>query len=60
VHKFSLYNQILLSLFDVSNAFHDCFLAHIEVKMCQTITQMISWNAFETLNKLNKNFGKND
>jgi len=27
----------LLSLFDISNVFHDSLLANIEVKMCQTV-----------------------
>jgi len=27
----------LLSLFDVSNAFHDSLLVNIKVKMCQTV-----------------------
>jgi len=32
---FSIFNQILLSLFDVLSVFHDIFFANIEVKMCQ-------------------------
>jgi len=34
---FSPFNQIVLSLVDVSNVFHDSFLDNIQAKMCQTV-----------------------
>jgi len=34
LREFSSFNKLLLSLFDVSNAFHDSFLANVEVKIC--------------------------
>jgi len=34
---FNPFNQILLSIFDVSNAFYDSFLVNFETKMCQTV-----------------------
>jgi len=33
LREFSPYNPTLLSLFDVSNAFHDRFLVNIEAKI---------------------------
>ena len=50
------FNQILLSLFVVSNAFHDNIWLNIEAKMCQTVykTQILSWNALKMLDILNK------
>jgi len=54
MREFNPFNQILLTLFYILNAFHDSFLANIEAKMDQTVTtQMLSWNAFEMSNKLN-------
>jgi len=35
--EFSHFNKILLSLFDISNVFHDSLLANIEIEMCQTM-----------------------
>jgi len=35
--RFSLFNQTLLSLFDISNVFQDSFLANNETKMCKTL-----------------------
>jgi len=35
--EFSLFNQIVLSLFNISNEFEDNFLANIEVTVCQTV-----------------------
>jgi len=37
LRKFSPFNQLLLSLFDVSNRCHDSFLTNVEAKMCQTV-----------------------
>jgi len=34
---FSRFNQILLSLFDISNVFHNNFLVNLETKMYQTV-----------------------
>jgi len=33
---FSHFNQILLSLFDISSAFHNSIWLNIKAKMCQT------------------------
>jgi len=35
MREFSHFNQILLSLVNVSNAFYDNFWVNIEAKMCQ-------------------------
>jgi len=56
IRGFSLFNQILLGLFDVSYAFQDCIwvvytIGHIFALM---LSQILLWNAFEMLNKLNK------
>jgi len=53
---FSSSNQILLSLFDVSKAFHNSLLVNIEAKICQTVltTQLLYRKSFETSNKFNK------
>jgi len=37
MYGFSHFNQILLSLFDVSNVFYDNIWVNIEAKMCQTV-----------------------
>jgi len=37
LHEFSPFNQILLSLFDVSNVFYNSFLANIEARMHQMV-----------------------
>jgi len=34
LHEFSLFNQILLNLFNVSDAFYDHLSDNVEVKMC--------------------------
>jgi len=34
---FSSFNQILLSLFDISSTFHNSIWLNIKTKMCQTI-----------------------
>jgi len=36
MHEFSLFYQILLSLFDILNAFYDNIWVNIKAKMCQT------------------------
>jgi len=56
IREFSPFNQILLSLFDISSTFHNSIWLNIKVKMCQRVqtTQIQSWNAFETSNKSNK------
>jgi len=48
--------QILLSLFDILNAFYHNIWVNIEAKMCQTMQtiQILSWNTLETSDKLNK------
>jgi len=56
IREFSPLNQILLSLFNVSYAFQDCIwivyiLWHIFALM---LSQILLWNAFKMLNKLNK------
>jgi len=56
IRGFSLFNQILLSLFDVSYASQDCIWVvyivwHIFVLM---LSQILLWNAFEMSNKHNK------
>jgi len=35
--EFNLFNQILLSLFDISSVFYNSIWLNIKVKMCQTI-----------------------
>jgi len=37
IHEFSHFNQILLSLFDISNTFHNSIWFNIKTKMFQTI-----------------------
>jgi len=37
MHGFSLFNQILLSLFDILSAFHNNIWLDIKAKMCQKI-----------------------
>jgi len=37
MHGLSLFNQILLSLFDVSDVFYDNSWVSIEVKMSETV-----------------------
>jgi len=37
MREFSHFNQILLSLFDVSSTFHDSIQVNMEAKMCQTV-----------------------
>jgi len=37
MHEFSHFNQILISLFDISNTFYDNIWVNIEAKMCQMI-----------------------
>jgi len=37
IHKFSLFNQILLSLFDIPNAFYNNILLNIKGKMYQIV-----------------------
>jgi len=32
MHEFNTFNQILISLFDISNTFHNNFLVNIEIK----------------------------
>jgi len=34
IHEFSPFNQILLSLFDISSVFHNSIWLNIKVKMC--------------------------
>jgi len=56
IRRFSHFNQILLSLFDISSVFHNSIWLNIKVKMCQTVwtTQIQPWNVYETSNKPNK------
>jgi len=56
IRRFSHFNQILLSLFDILSTFHNSIWLNIEAKMCQTIytTQLQSWDTYETSNKSNK------
>jgi len=54
--QFSSFNQILLSLFDVSYVFQDriwviCTIWYI---FALILSQILLWNAFEMSNKLNK------
>ena len=49
IHGFSHFNQILLGLFDILYAFHDCIWAvyniwHIFALM---LNKILLWNAFE-------------
>jgi len=37
IHGFSPFNQILLSLFDISSAFHNSIWLNIKAKMCETV-----------------------
>jgi len=37
MYEFSHFNQILLSLFDISKAFYDNIWVNIEEKICQTL-----------------------
>jgi len=37
IRGFSSFNQILLSLFDISIVFHNSILLNIKAKMCQTV-----------------------
>jgi len=37
MRRFSPFNQILLSLFDISNTFYDNILVNIKEKMCQMV-----------------------
>jgi len=37
IRGFSPFNQILLSLFDISSAFHNSIWFNIKAKMCQTV-----------------------
>jgi len=37
IRGFSSFNQILLSLFDISNASHNIIWLNIKAKMCQTV-----------------------
>jgi len=37
IRGFSPFNQILLGLFDILNAFHNNILVNIKTKMCQII-----------------------
>jgi len=37
IREFKHFNQILLSLFDISSAFHNNIWLNIKAKMCQTI-----------------------
>ena len=56
IREFSHFNQILLGLFDVSYTFQKCIWVvynvwHIFSLM---LSQILSWNALEMSNKLNK------
>jgi len=56
IRGFSLFNQILIGLFDVSYTFQDCIWVvyvvwHIFALM---LSQILLWNALEMSNKLNK------
>ena len=56
IRGFSPFNQILLSLFDVSSAFQDCIWVvytvwHLFILM---LSQILLWNVLEMSNKLNK------
>jgi len=37
MRRFSPFNQILLSLFDISSAFHNSIWLNIKAKICQTV-----------------------
>jgi len=37
IREFNHFNQILLSLFDISSAFHNNIWLNIKAKMCQTL-----------------------
>jgi len=37
IHRFSHFNQILLSLFNISNAFQNSIWLNIKTKICQTV-----------------------
>jgi len=37
LHGFDFFNQVLLNLFNVSNAFHDNFLVNIKEKLCPIV-----------------------
>jgi len=37
IRGFSPFNQILLSLFNISNTFHNSIWLNIKAKMCQTV-----------------------
>jgi len=37
IRGFSPFNQILLSLFDISSVFHNSIWLKIKAKMCQTV-----------------------
>ena len=53
---FSPFNQILLGLFDISYAFHDCIWVVYTVWHIFTLmlSQILLWNTLEMSNKLNK------
>ena len=60
MYGFNPFNQISISFFDVSNIFYDniwvvYIVWHIFVWM---LSQILSWNVFETSNKVNKNWLK--
>jgi len=56
MREFNLFNQILLDLFDVSNAFHDCIWVVYSVWniFALKLSQILLYNAFEMSNKLNR------
>jgi len=37
IHGFSHFNQILLSLFDISSTFHNSIWLNIKAKICPTV-----------------------
>ena len=58
IHEFSSFNQILLSLFDISSVFHNSIWLNIKASknMSNSInnSNTIFWNVYETSNKPNK------
>ena len=54
--EFSPFNQILLDLFDVSYAFYDCIwvIYTVDTLFALILSQILSWNMLEMLNKFNK------
>jgi len=56
IHGFYFFNQILLNLFDVLYGFYDCIwvIYIIWYIFALMLSQILLWNMFEMLNKLNK------